>query len=68
MQKKAIGKHCSPNTVKSTDGSASQRASYELLNLGHSTVSGQTEIFSFSFSVIKTNVIFVALHLWSDLL
>ena len=56
--KKAIGKHSSPNTVKSTDGSASQRASYEWLNLGHSSVSGQTEIFSFSFSVIKTNVFF----------
>ena len=59
MQKKAIGKHCSQNTVKSTDGSASQRASYEWLNLGHSSVSGQTEIFSFSFSVIKTNVFFL---------
>ena len=56
MQKKAIGKHCSQNTVKSTDGSSSQRASYEWLNLGHSGVSGQIEIFSFSFSVIKTNV------------
>ena len=63
MQKKAIGKHYSQNTVKSTDGSASQRASYEWLNIGHSSVSGQIEIFSFSFSLIKTNAFFVALHL-----
>ena len=41
--------------MKSTDGPASQRVSYEWLNLGHSSVSGQTEIFSFSFSLIKTN-------------
>ena len=67
-KKKAIGKHYSQNTVKSTDGSASQRASYEWLNIGHSSVDGQIEIFSFSFSLIKTNGFFVALHLWSDLL
>ena len=66
--KKAIGKHYSQTTVKSTDGSASQRASYEWLNIGHSSVSGQIEILSFSFSLLKTNAFFVGLHLWSDLL
>ena len=68
MQKKAIGKHYSQNTVKSTDGSASQRASYELLNIGHSSISNQIEIFSFSFSLKKQMLFFVAFHLWSDLL
>ena len=56
--KKAIRKHSSQNIVKSTDGSASQMTSYEWLNLGHSSVSGQTNIFLFSFSLIKTNAFF----------